>query len=32
MTANTREWRHVFRLRTAQEAHPQIREVMTPPG
>lgn len=28
MTANFREWRHVFKLRTAKEAHPQIRELM----
>lgn len=30
MTANLREWRHVFRLRTAKDAHPQIREVAVP--
>lgn len=30
MTANLREWRHVFRLRCARRAHPQIREVMLP--
>lgn len=30
MTANLREWRHVFRLRTAAAAHPQMREVMVP--
>ena len=30
MTANFREWRHVFKLRTAKAAHPQIREVMVP--
>lgn len=30
MTANLREWRHVFRLRTAKAAHPQMREVMIP--
>jgi len=30
MTANIREWRHVFRLRCAKEAHPQMREVMIP--
>jgi thymidylate synthase (FAD) len=28
MTANLREWRHVFRLRCQKAAHPQIREVM----
>ena len=27
MTANLREWRHFFKLRTAKEAHPQMREV-----
>lgn len=30
MTANWREWRHVFGLRCAPDAHPQIREVMIP--
>ena len=30
ITANYREWRNIFRLRTALDAHPQIREVMTP--
>ena len=30
MTANFREWRHVFRLRTSKAAHPQMREVMIP--
>lgn len=30
MTANPREWRHVFRVRCAKEAHPQMREVMLP--
>jgi thymidylate synthase (FAD) len=30
MTANLREWRHVFRLRTAKAAHPQMREIMRP--
>ena len=30
MTANLREWRHVFKLRTSKAAHPQIREVMVP--
>ena len=28
MTANFREWRQIFKLRTAPDAHPQIREVM----
>lgn len=27
MTANIREWRHFLKLRTAQAAHPQMREV-----
>lgn len=27
MTANMREWRHFFKLRTAKAAHPQMREV-----
>jgi thymidylate synthase (FAD) len=30
MTANPREWRHVFKLRCAPTAHPQMREVMIP--
>lgn len=28
MTANLREWRHVFKLRCANDAHPQIRILM----
>ncbi len=28
MTANLREWRHVFSLRCSTKAHPQIRELM----
>ena len=28
-TMNLREWRHFFRLRTAMDAHPQMREVAT---
>jgi thymidylate synthase (FAD) len=28
MTANFREWRHVFKLRTSKKAHPQIRHLM----
>lgn len=28
MTANLREWRHVFRLRTSPAAHPQMRDLM----
>lgn len=27
VTMNIREWRHYFRLRTSERAHPQIREV-----
>lgn len=30
MTANIREWRHFFKLRTNPAAHPQIREVAVP--
>jgi len=30
MTANLREWRHVFSLRCAPSAHPQMREIMGP--
>lgn len=30
MTTNPREWDHVFKLRCASAAHPQIREVMIP--
>lgn len=30
MTANVREWRHVFRLRCSPRAHPQMRQVMLP--
>lgn len=30
MTANLREWRHIFKMRTAIAAHPQIREIMVP--
>lgn len=30
MTANIREWRHFFKLRTAKAAHPQMREVAVP--
>jgi len=28
MTANSREWMHVFKLRCSKKAHPQIRELM----
>lgn len=27
MTANLREWRHFFKLRTSKAAHPQMRQV-----
>lgn len=27
MTANLREWRHFLKLRTAKDAHPQMREI-----
>ena len=30
MTANVREWRHFFKLRTAKAAHPQMRQVTIP--
>jgi len=30
MTANAREWRHFFKLRTAKAAHPQMRELVLP--
>ena len=30
MTANLREWRHFFKLRTARAAHPQMRELAIP--
>lgn len=30
ITMNLREWRHFFRLRTAQTAHPQMREIACP--
>ena len=30
VTANLREWRHIFKLRCAKAAHPQMREVMIP--
>lgn len=29
-TANLREWRHILRLRTAKDVHPQMRELMLP--
>ena len=30
VTANFREWRHIFKLRTVPAAHPQMRELMIP--
>jgi len=30
VSANFREWRHIFKMRTAKNAHPQIRELMVP--
>ncbi len=30
MTANLREWRHVFTLRCSKAAHPQMQELMVP--
>lgn len=30
ISANIREWRHIFKLRTAKTAHPQMREIMCP--
>ena len=30
MTANLREWRHVFLMRASEAAHPQMRELMIP--
>lgn len=30
MTANLREWRHVFKMRCSEQAHPQMRELMVP--
>ena len=30
ITANLREWRHIFKLRTSIAAHPQMREIMIP--
>jgi thymidylate synthase (FAD) len=29
-TANLREWMHIFKMRCAKDAHPQIREIMIP--
>lgn len=30
VTANYREWRNIFKFRTAMAAHPQMREIMRP--
>ena len=30
ITANVREWRHIFRLRCSKASHPQMNEVMIP--
>jgi len=30
ISCNIREWRHIFKQRTAKAAHPQMREVMCP--
>ena len=30
MTANVRQWRHIFALRCAKAAHPQMRQIMLP--
>ena len=30
ITANPREWRHIFKLRCDKAAHPQMREIMLP--
>lgn len=30
VTCNMREWRHIFMLRCAKAAHPQMREIMRP--
>lgn len=30
ITCNLREWRHIFELRCAPSAHPQMREIMLP--
>jgi thymidylate synthase (FAD) len=30
VTCNMREWRHIFALRCAPDAHPQMREIMLP--
>ena len=30
VTANLREWRHIFKLRTSLKAHPQMRQLVRP--
>ncbi len=30
ITANLREWRHIFKLRCSRAAHPQMRQIMLP--
>ena len=30
VTANVREWRHIFRVRCTEKAHPQMRQLMVP--
>ena len=30
ITANIREWRHIFKLRCSKKAYPQMRDLMTP--
>ena len=30
VTANIREWRHIFKLRCSKASHPQMREIMLP--
>jgi thymidylate synthase (FAD) len=30
VTANIREWRHIFNLRCSRASHPQIRQIMLP--
>lgn len=30
VSTNIRDWRHIFKLRTAASAHPQMRELMVP--
>jgi len=30
ISCNIREWRHIFQLRCAKDAHPQMREIMLP--